>query len=225
MKPAYGQPIDQITYDKTMDFFDRLLRIMHPFLPFITEELWQQSGNRKEGESIMACEWPKAGAPDSALIKDFERVKEITATVRALRQEKGVSPKEALILYAKTTISYPEIICKMANLSAIETVDSQPECTTPFRLDTSEYFLRLAVNINIEEELAKLNEDLAYQQKFLNSVNAKLSNEKFVGSAPAQVVALERKKQSDAEARIKAIQEQITNLQIDEVNYKAQITN
>ncbi len=166
----------------------------------------------------MTREWPKAGAPDSTLIKDFERVKEITATVRALRQEKGVSPKEALVLYAKTAIPYPEIISKMANLSAIETVDSQPEGTTPFRLDTSEYFLCLAVNINVEEELAKLNEDLAYQQNFLNSVKAKLSNEKFVGSAPAQVVALERKKQSDAEARIKAIEEQITN-------YKAQITN
>ncbi len=212
VKPGFGQPIDKTTYDKTIGFFDQLLKIMHPFMPFITEELWQQLAERKEGESIMLQAWPEAGALNNTIIEDFDHIKAIIATVRGLRQDKGISPKEAMPLYIKDSPRFPEIVCKMANISIIETVNEQPEGTTPFRCDTTEYFLRLTVEINIEEELAKLNTDLEYQQKFLRSVQGKLNNEKFVHSAPAQVVELERKKQSDAEIRIRAIEEQIANL-------------
>ena len=212
VKPAYGSPIDALTYNKTLDFFDKLLKIMHPFLPFITEELWQQLEKRKDGESIMTQNLPTTEPFDSNIIKAFEQVKAITATVRNLRQEKGISPKETLPLYIKGQPQFTEVTRKMANLSCIESVNEQPDGATPFRCDTTEYFIKLTVQINIEEELAKLNADLAYQQKFLNSVKVKLSNEKFVNSAPEQVVAIERKKQSDAEIRIKAIEEQIANL-------------
>jgi len=212
VKPSFGSPIDAVTYAKTLDFFDKLLKIMHPFLPFITEELWQQLEERKEGESIMIQNCPEAGAFDGNMIKIFEQVKAVTTAIRGLRQENGISPKEALPLYIKGQPQFTEIICKMANLSGIESVNEQPEGTTPFRCDTTEYYIKLTVKINIEEELGKLNADLIYQQKFLNSVKAKLSNEKFVNSAPEQVVAIERKKQADTEIRIRAIEEQIANL-------------
>ena len=212
VKPAFGSPIDAVTYNKTLDFFDKLLKIMHPFLPFITEELWQQLEKRKDGESLMTQNQPAAKPFDSNIIKAFEQVKAVTATVRGLRQEKGISPKEILPLYIKGQPQFTEVTCKMANLSGIESVNEQPEGTTPFRCDTTEYFIKLTVQINFEEELAKLSADLAYQQKFLNSVKAKLSNEKFVNSAPEQVVSIERKKQADTEIRIRAIEEQIASL-------------
>ncbi|MDR0296222.1 MAG: valine--tRNA ligase, partial [Prevotellaceae bacterium] len=212
VKPAFGAPIDAATYNKTLAFFDKLLKIMHPFLPFITEELWQQLGKRKEGESIMMQNWPIAKPFDTNIIKAFEQVKAVTAAVRNLRQEKGISPKEALLLYIKGQPQFTEVICKMANLSSIESVNEQPDDTTPFRCDTTEYFIKLTVQINIEEELVKLNADLAYQQKFFNSIRAKLGNEKFVSSAPEQIVAIEHKKQADTEIRIRAIEEQIASL-------------
>ncbi|MCL2098134.1 MAG: valine--tRNA ligase [Bacteroidales bacterium] len=212
IKPVFGSPIDAITYNKTLEFFDKLLKIMHPFLPFITEELWQQLEERKEGESLMMQPWPIAATFDTAIIKAFEQVKAVTTAVRNLRQEKGLSPKEALQLYIKGQSQFTEVTCKMANLSGIESVNEQPEGATPFRCDTTEYYIKLTVKINVEEELAKLNADLAYQQKFLNSVKSKLANEKFVNSAPEQVVAIEHKKQTDTEIRIKAIEEQIANL-------------
>jgi len=212
VKPSFGTPIDELTYKTTLGFFDKLLKIMHPFLPFITEELWQQLEERKDGESLMIENWPTAQAFDSNIIKAFEQVKAVTTAVRNLRQEKGISPKETLLLYIKGLPQFTEVICKMANLSGIEAVNEQPEATTPFRCDTTEYYIKLTVKINVEEELAKLNTDLAYQQKFLHSVKAKLHNEKFVNSAPEQVVAIERKKQADTEIRIKAIEEQIANL-------------
>jgi valyl-tRNA synthetase len=212
IKPAFGSPVDAITYTKTLEFFDKLLKVMHPFMPFITEELWQQLEERKDGESIMVSTMPDIKPFNNTIIEAFKQVKEVTTTIRALRQEKGVSPKETLPLFIKGKPEFTEVITKMSNLSSFEQVNEQPESSTPFRYNTTEYFVRFTTSVNVEEELAKLGADLAYQQKFLNAVKAKLSNEKFVHSAPEQIVTLERKKQSDAEARIKAIEDQIKSL-------------
>jgi valyl-tRNA synthetase len=212
VKPAYGAPIDRITYEQTFAFLDTLLRVLHPFMPFITEEIWQQLAIRDENDSIMNSTIPIAEPYNNASIEAFKQVKDVTGTLRTLRQDKGVSPKEPLPLYIKGTPEYAAILIKMCNLSSFQSVSEQPEGTISFRYQTTEYFVRFTLSVNVEEERAKLTTDLAYQQKFLSSVKTKLSNEKFVQNAPEQVIAIERKKQADAETRIKAIEDQLSNL-------------
>ena len=214
VKPAYGQPIDRATYEATLGFFDTLLRLLHPFMPFITEELWQHIAERKDGESIMTAQLPKAGEIDEATIAAVNTAKEIIAGVRTVRLQKNIPNKEALELQQVATAEVPvlPIVMKLANLSAVNNVTEKDATAASFLVGTTEYAVPLGNNINVEEELKKLEADLKYNEGFLQSVLKKLSNEKFVNNAPAKVIEMERKKLADAEAKIATLKESIAAL-------------
>ena len=215
IKPAYGEPIDQTTYNKTLGFFDTLLKLLHPFMPFITEELWQHIYDRKEGESIMTQTLEAAGSFDENIIAQFEAVKEVIGGIRTIRLQKNIAQKEALALEitgASPVAAFHAVISKLCNLSAISNVESKSEGAAAFMVGTTEYAVPLGNLINVEEELKKLEADLKYQEGFLQSVLKKLSNEKFVSKAPANVIEMERKKQADAETKIAALKESIAAL-------------
>ena len=220
VKPAYGQPIDRKTYEATLHFFDVLLRQLHPFMPFITEELWQHIYDRKEGESIMTAQIEKYDDCDLAaateLCNVFEQLKEVISGIRNIRLQKNIAQKEVLEMFVlgedTSLMAYAEIIKKMGNLSNMTVVTSKPEGAASFMVRTTEYFIPLGNLIDVEEELKKLEADLKYQEGFLQSVLKKLSNEKFVSKAPANVIEMERKKQSDAETKIAALKESIAAL-------------
>ena len=214
IKPAYGTPIDRVTCDEALGFFDEVLRILHPFMPFITEELWQNLAERKEGESIMNAQQRPAEAFDEAFLSRFAAVQELITSIRSLRTSKNLSPREALTLEASE--SYPseldEVLIKMAGLSEIDRSGKRSEGAVSFVIGTDEFAVPMAAYINVEEELAKLRADLEYQQKFLAGVEKKLSNESFVSKAPEAVIALEQKKKADAESRIASIEQSIRQL-------------
>ncbi len=215
IKPAYGEPIDQTTYNKTLGFFDTLLKLLHPFMPFITEELWQHIYDRQEGESIMTQTLQAAGSFDENIIAQFEAVKEVIGGIRTIRLQKNIAQKEALsleIVGASPVAAFHAVISKLCNLSAISNVESKSEGAAAFMVGTTEYAVPLGNLINVEEELKKLEADLKYQEGFLQSVLKKLSNEKFVSKAPANVIEMERKKQADAETKIAALKESIAAL-------------
>ncbi|MBP5317754.1 MAG: valine--tRNA ligase, partial [Bacteroidales bacterium] len=216
VKPAFGQPIDRATYDATISFFDSLLKLLHPFMPFITEELWQNIAQRGECETIMLQDMPKAGASDDKLIADFDAACKVVMELRALRQGKGISPKEALSLKVKGDFSeamYP-VVEKMANVSSIAKASSfeSEGSGQSFMVGTLEFFVPLEGMIDKEGEKAKIEAEIARYEGFLKGVNAKLGNEKFVANAPAQVVETERKKLADATAKIAALKARLNEL-------------
>ena len=214
VKPGYQQPIDGETYRATLNFFDALLRMLHPFMPFITEELWQHLTERKDGESIMTALMPEAKPVDESLITAFETTKQIIAGVRTVRLQKNIPNRDALTLQIVGTHDSTNdcVIVKLTNLSEIAIVTEKDANSAAFLVGTTEYAVPLGNNIDVEAELAKLNEDLKYMQGFLRTVMGKLGNERFVNNAPAQVVELERKKKADAESKIKSIEERIAAL-------------
>ena len=215
VKPAYGQPIDKVTYDKTLVFFETLLKLLHPFMPFITEELWQHIYDRQPGESIMTQTLVKDMPYNEALIAQFEAVKEVISGIRTIRLQKNIAQKEALALEVtgeNPVAGFVSVIAKLCNLSEIKQVEIKSEGAAAFMVGTTEYAVPLGNLINVEEELKKLEADLKYQEGFLQSVMKKLSNEKFVSKAPANVIEMERKKQADAETKIAALKESIAAL-------------
>ena len=214
VKPAYGQPIDKVTYEKTLNFFDTLLKLLHPFMPFITEELWQHIYDRKEGESIMV-QVLQVETYNEDIIARFEAVKEVIGGIRTIRLQKNIAQKEALsleVIGENPVEAFNAVIAKLCNLSAIQTVATKADGAAAFMVGTTEYAVPLGNLINVEEELKKLEADLKYQEGFLQSVLKKLSNEKFVSKAPANVIEMERKKQADAETKIAALKESIAAL-------------
>ncbi len=214
IKPAYGTPIDRETYESTLGIFDRLMRILHPFMPFVTEEIWHALADRPEGASIMVQHMPHSVFYDQRMLDDFEMAREIIAGVRNLRNSKGLSPKEVLDLYIKghCPAMFNGIICKLGNVGKIESVTDKVEGALSFMVGTTECFVPVSLNIDKEAELKKLNEELKYAEGFLATVMKKLSNEKFVNGAPEKVVAVERQKKSDAESKIAALKAQIEAL-------------
>ena len=215
VKPAYGQPIDKVTYNKTLAFFETLLKLLHPFMPFITEELWQHIYDRQPGESIMTQTLVKDMPYNEALIAQFEAVKEVISGIRTIRLQKNIAQKEALALEVtgeNPVAGFVSVIAKLCNLSEIKQVEIKSEGAAAFMVGTTEYAVPLGNLINVEEELKKLEADLKYQEGFLQSVMKKLSNEKFVSKAPANVIEMERKKQADAETKIAALKESIAAL-------------
>ena len=214
VKPAYQKPIDAKTYQATLGFFDSLLRLLHPFMPFITEELWHALSDRKEGESIMVSDMPKEAVFDNELTDKFEKVKEIIASIRTIRLQKNIPNKEELSLevVGAYKTDFDSVISKMGNLTAIKTVNEKDLASASFLVGTTEFSVPLGSNIDVEAELKKLNEELVYLEGFLKSVANKLSNERFVANAKAEIVENERKKQADAKCKIKTIKESITNL-------------
>ncbi len=215
VKPAYGQPIDKVTYEKTLAFFETLLKLLHPFMPFITEELWQHIYDRQPGESIMTQTLVKDMPYNETLIAQFEAVKEVISGIRTIRLQKNIAQKEALALEVtgeNPVAGFGSVIAKLCNLSEIKQVETKSEGAAAFMVGTTEYAVPLGNLINVEEELKKLKADLKYQEGFLQSVMKKLSNEKFVSKAPANVIEMERKKQADAETKIAALKESIAAL-------------
>ena len=212
IKPGYQQPIDRVTYDATLTYFDALLRMLHPFMPFITEELWQHLYERKEGESIMYARMPEAHPVDDTIIDRFETTKQIVAGVRTVRLQKGIANKEPLTLQIIGAHDHDCILTKMTNLEAIEAIDEKDPAAASFRVHATEYAIPLGNNIDVEAELKKLEGELQHAQGFLKTVMGKLNNERFVQNAPEAVVALERKKKADAEEKIKSLEESIAAL-------------
>lgn len=216
IKPAYEQPIDRMTYEKTLRLFEEMLQLLHPFMPFITEEIWQNLRERKSGESIMVSVLPTLEEYDNRFLTEFEHAKEVIAGIRNIRKQNNVAFKEAIVLKIKSNERYPKkfesIIRKMGNIERVEEVSDSVKGAWSFIADTVEYFIPAVGQLNTEEIKAKLEADLAYAKGFLASVMKKLGNEKFVNGAPAQVIENEKKKQADAEARIKAIEQQLAEL-------------
>ncbi|MCM1450522.1 MAG: valine--tRNA ligase [Clostridiales bacterium] len=214
IKPAYGQPIEGETLRATKKFFDALLRLLHPFMPFITEELWQHLDDRREGESIMYAPMPESHSADHKLLGQMELAKEIITGVRAIRASKNIPMRDALTLNAvgQFEVPYSAIIAKLAILDSINTGEEKNPTAASFLIGTTEFNIPLENNINIEEEIARLEKDLEYQEGFLKSVMKKLANERFVNNAPAQVVEVERKKQADAELKIANIKASLDSL-------------
>ena len=214
VKPVYGHPIDKDTYNATLSYFDSLLRLLHPFMPFITEELWQHLEERKDGESIMTALIPSEVEIDKEILQSMEVAKEIIVGVRGVRAAKNIANKDVLSLNVLGEYNSNEfsVIKKLANLDAINVTSEKDATAASFMVGTTEFNVPLTNNIDIEAELAKLNKDLEYQRGFLASVQKKLSNERFVNNAPAAVVEGERRKLADAETKIKALEESIAAL-------------
>ena len=216
IKPAYGQPIDRKTYEETLNIFEQLLQLLHPFMPFITEEIWQTLRERQDGESIMISRLPKATSYDESYLLRFEAVKNIIVGIRNIRKQNNIAFKDVLELKVKKNERYPasfdSIIRKMGNIGQIGLVNEPVKGAWSFIVDTVEYFIPAQGEVNTAEVKAKLEEELNYTRGFLTSVMKKLSNEKFVNGAPEQVVANERKKQADAEVKIAAIEAQLKGL-------------
>ena len=221
VKPAYvdgkAQPIDRKTYDATLSFFDTLLKMLHPFMPFITEALWQALYERKDGESIMreSLKLDAAKEDEKTLIDNVETIKQVVSGVRTIRSQKNIAPKEKLslqIVNSQLTGTYGEAVMKMANLESITTVSEKDSTATSFMVGTHEYAVPLGDMIDVEAEIAKAEAQLQHLQGFLAGIRKKLSNERFVANAPEAVVALERKKESDSLEKIATLEETIKEL-------------
>ena len=216
VKPAYGQAIDKATLDATLGFFEALLKMIHPVMPFITEELWHDMAERGEKETIMFARTPVAGPWDEGTINDFELAEEAVNALRGIRQQKNISPKEALEVKFKGAfpVRMLPVVCKLANISnasIVEDFGATAEGVSQM-IRTVEMYVPLTGKVNVEEEIAKIEAELEYQKKFLESVRRKLSNESFVAHAPEKVVAMERKKEADSLSKIEGYESQLKAL-------------
>jgi valyl-tRNA synthetase len=214
VKPAYQQPIDAKTYNELVGLFDKVLRLLHPFMPFITEEIWQLLSERKLGESIMVAEMPSPQAYDAGLLTSFENLKEAVSGVRKIRLEKNIANKESLALFVQIgekgfEEKYNSVLIKLANISSLEVVTDEVKGAASFRVKSTNYYIPLEGLLDAAEELKKLEDELAYTKGFLATVMKKLSNERFVAGAPTDVVEKEQAKKADAEAKIKILEERI----------------
>jgi valyl-tRNA synthetase len=213
-KPAYQQPIDRPTYEATLGFFESQLKVLHPFMPFITEELWQAIEDRKDGESIMVVMQPKATEIDNTLIVNFEYAKEIIAGIRSVRLQKNIPNKEVLSLQivGKHDEQFNTVIAKLGNLETIQSVTEKTAGSISFLVGTTEFSIPMGSLINVEEEIAKMEAEIKYFEGFIESVMKKLGNERFVANAKPEVVEAERKKKADAESKIVSLREGIVAL-------------
>ncbi len=214
VKPAYGEPVDKATYEATLNYFDTLLRLLHPFMPFITEELWQHLQERKPGDSIMYAQLPVAGEVNAGTLEAMAHAKEVIVGVRGVRAAKNISPREALVLnvIGAWDDALDAVVKKLGNLSEINPGAEKDAAAATFMVGTTEFNVPLTNNIDVDAELARLNKELDYYRGFLASVMKKLGNERFVNNAPEAVVAAERNKQKDAESKIATIEASIKAL-------------
>lgn len=216
IKPAYQAPIDAVTHAKTIEFFENILKILHPFMPFLTEELWHQIKERSKEEALIVSAWPKPESFDEQIIEEAAQVFEVVSQVRNIRYSKGISPKEAFSMTIKTQQTdlyqrFEAVLKKLANLDELNFGTSLDNAVS-FIVKADECFIPMAGQVNVEEERENIQKELEYTKGFLNSVMKKLSNERFVAGAPAAVVETEKKKQADAEAKIKALEEALAKL-------------
>lgn len=221
IKPAYGEPIDRVTLTRTTELFSQFMTVLHPFMPFVTEEIWQQLVKRLEGEDCIISEYPKAENFDKAFIENVERAKEIVTAIREVRSSKGLKMKDELKVFAQDTPKAQELLAeeglkpmliKMANLSELSFTQTDIANSVSFLIGTEKFYVEMEQTINVEEERQRLNKDLVHYQGFIQSVQKKLSNEKFVNGAPANVIEIERKKLADSEEKIKSLEEALAQL-------------
>ncbi|MCB0793735.1 MAG: class I tRNA ligase family protein, partial [Flavobacteriales bacterium] len=216
IKPAFGAPIDRATYEATLGLFEDVLKLLHPFMPFLTEEVWHHVRERKDGEDLIISPWPEGGAQDEKLETEVQHAFDLVTALRNLRNERGLSPKEALKVQVRGALPMREsvagLVRKLANAEAITGQDVLGEGLVTFLVDTTEYGVDLGGSIDPEAERKKAEEELDYLRGFLKSVDKKLANERFVSGAPPQVVENERKKKADAESKIAALEARIGQL-------------
>jgi len=212
VKPDYQKPIDVVTYKATVDFFEKLMKILHPFMPFLTEEIWHLLSERKKDDDIIIAGMSQAHKADKNVIKEFETAEQIVIGIRKIRKEKNIPNREAVTLNLQKGKQDNGNVARLVNLEAIAEVIEKPDNAATFIVGSQEYYIPLTGNIDVEAERSKLQEELKYTEGFLNSVLKKLSNERFVNNAPEAVVAKEKQKLSDAEAKIKVLREQLENL-------------
>jgi valyl-tRNA synthetase len=217
VKPGYQQPIDKKTYEATVGLFEKLMQLLHPFMPFLTEEIYQLLADRKEEDSIMISVMPKPEAYNAELLEKFEQVKEVIVAVRNIRKQKNIAFKDALTMNYRLkegeyNAAFDTVIAKMCNLNEISAANGEMAGAMSFIVKAVEYFIPLGDLVDVEEELKKMEEELKYTQGFLASVQKKMSNERFVNNAPAKVVEMEKKKMADAEAKIKVLEERIASM-------------
>ena len=216
IKPAFGSPIDSKTYNEVIRLFEDCLKLLHPFMPFVTEEIWQQISSRTPQEALIIANYPEEKTFNEGILEEFEFIKEVISGIRTIRKEKNIPFKEEISLSIidneHFTTKWNSIIEKLGNVSAISYVEKATEGAISFRVKANEYFIPILDKINVEEEIKKLETELHYAEGFLKSVRAKLSNEKFVNSAPAQVVENERKKESDTLAKIETLTQSLKKL-------------
>jgi valyl-tRNA synthetase len=216
IKPGYEQPIDHITLEKTKYFFEQLLKVMHPFTPFVSEELWHALNERKDGEDIVISAWPTAQEIDHSALTGFEKAEKIISQIRTIRKNNNIANKVKLEMYvradASTQTNFDAVITKMGNLSVFEYVSEKMQQANSFIVEGVEYFIPFGDSVDVAAEIKKMEEELKYTQGFLKSVQGKLSNERFVAGAPAQVLDLERKKEADALGKIQLLEEKLASL-------------
>ena len=216
VKPAYQQPIDRMSFEAIIGIFENNLKLLHPFMPFLTEEIWQHIAERSPNEALVVSQWPTIQKPDVVLIRQFEFAAEVIAGIRTIRKEKNIPMKESLELLVsnaeKLGRDWDAIIKKLTNVSSISYVDAAVEGALTFRVNSNEYFIPISGAVDVEAEIKKIKEELKYTKGFLQSVQKKLSNERFVNNAPDKVIAIERKKQADAEAKIETLEKSLASL-------------
>ncbi len=217
IKPAYQQPIDSITFEKAIAMLENNLKLLHPFMPFLTEEIWQHIADRTPEQALIVSEWPKAKAFDEKLIADFDFAMEVISGIRTIRKDKNIPFKDSIDLKVvnKEEVSshFDTVIMKLGNVASLDYVSDKVEGALSYRVKSNEYFIPITGNIDVASEIAKLTEELNYTKGFLQSVQSKLSNEKFVNGAPEKVLEMERKKESDALAKIATLEQSIAGLQ------------
>ena len=216
VKPAYGSPVDTTTYKEVIGLFEDNLRLLHPFMPFLTEAIWQHVETRSPEQALIVAEWPKPASFDATQLESFEFAKEVISGIRTIRKDMNIPFKEAVTLTVRDDMGqerkWDAVIAKLANVSEITYGNAAPEGAKAFRVGSNEYFVPMGEAVDLEEEIRKIQEELEYTRGFLTSVQKKLSNERFVNNAPEQVVALERKKAADAVAKIETLERSLTGL-------------
>jgi valyl-tRNA synthetase len=215
IKPGYQQPIDQVTYDQTLAFFETILKITHPFTPFIAEELWHLIKEREAEDCVIVAHWPEMDAVDDRILSDLAKAEEIVSNIRNLRKEKNISNKVLLEMKIKENEpfnrEFDSVIEKLGNLSSVSYITEKAESAFSFVVKSNEYFIPFNEELDVDAEIEKIQEELNYTRGFLTGVEKKLSNERFVNNAPKQVIDNELKKQSDAKAKIKVLEEKLVS--------------
>ena len=216
IKPAYQQPIDRTTFNSAIAILENNLKVLHPFMPFLTEEIWQLITERTPEQALIIAAWPEINPADETLISEFDVAAEVISGIRTIRKDKNIPFKDAIELKVVNNDNLPDgfdsIIAKLGNISAVDYVTDKVSGALTFRVKSNEYFIPVTGAVDVEEEIAKLTQELEYNKGFLKSVQAKLSNEKFVGSAPEKVVAMEKQKEADALAKIETIEQSLNGL-------------
>lgn len=212
VKPPFGESIDKATYEASVSFLERLMQLLHPFMPFVTEEVWQLLRERKDGESLMVTTLPNYANNETQLLKDFHIAQEVITAIRTIRKDKNIGFKEELALFASNAIPCQEVVEKMGNINEITVTTEKPEQSIGFTVNNTSFYIPMSGSIDIEAEKQKITEELNYTKGFLASVTKKLSNERFVNNAPEKVVAIEQKKKADAEAKISELEAQLKAL-------------